>query len=107
MRIARHDVRDRHNLGLDNAVNPALADTVFRVDLDMDRRIERLVLGRAHGGKDKPHRGHLMGVFASHDRFERRALVLGRGVIDDQLERPIAFMDRSRPFINARRAQAV
>ena len=54
-----------------------------------------------------PHRRHFVRFLTRHDSHQRIALFGVRALVDDELHRAVAEVNRTRPLVNRRAAQAV
>src|ERR1700722_2807093 len=102
-----HRVADRFASRDDEARN--LDPRASRIDVHVETyRVElRRMLGRAHGAKHPPHRGHVLGFLPRQDLHQRIALAGIRALIDDELHATVALMHRGRPVIGGHSPQTI
>src|SRR5207244_6594550 len=101
--VGRVDAAERLDLGLEDAVADAhAAGAVLEVELELDRRDDRLGHGRTDDRDDLEQR---VAVLAGERLAERVQLLLAGARVEEGLELAIPLVQRTRPAHDARPAQ--
>src|SRR4051794_12363690 len=93
----RHRVADRLAAALDQARHREASGPALRVELDLDRAVQGLVVGVDDVGEDVEDGGPRLRLLAAEDGLDRASLVLVRPLVDDQHGLAAALVDGLGP----------
>src|SRR5919108_2857745 len=103
----RRGAADRTGRGVKHVRNHHTRGTTLDVHLELDAFEQRGMDGARHHPIDPPVGRPLVGLATVQDGRKRVSLLAVRSLIDDGLTLAVALVDRSRPGVEERAAQAI
>ncbi|SRR5260370_10951828 len=105
--VAGHRIADRLAAALDHPRHFETGDAALDVDLEFDRRKDRIVDLAQGGGEHLPDGGTWLGILPGENAQQRVTLGRRCALIDDELRLAVALVNRSRPGQHSRMSEAI